>query len=91
MQPALDHGNDSPYLTTKEAALYLRLEESTLNAMRWRQEGPAWRKHGGKVVYHIDDLNLWSRARHSNPSELPAFDRHQDNSRDHKSGDGTRR
>ena len=53
----------SPYLTASEAAIYLRLEERTLNNMRWRSEGPGYRKHGGKVVYHIEELDAWSRAR----------------------------
>ncbi|RAN36957.1 MULTISPECIES: helix-turn-helix domain-containing protein [Hyphomonadaceae] len=59
---------ESPYLTAAEAAAYLRLEESTLNAMRWRKEGPNWRKHGGKVVYHRDALDRWSRMRDSDPA-----------------------
>ena len=59
---------ESPYLTAAEAAAYLRLEESTLNAMRWRKEGPNWRKHGGKVVYHRDALDRWSRGRDSDPT-----------------------
>lgn len=50
----------SPYLTANEAANYLRLEERTLNNMRWRGEGPHWRKHGGKVIYHRNDLDGWS-------------------------------
>ena len=58
---------ESPYLTPSEAATYLRLEESTLNAMRWRKEGPCWRKHGGKVVYHLAALDKWSRSRDSDP------------------------
>jgi len=57
----------SPYLTAKEAAAYLRLEEATLNSMRWRKEGPCWRKHGGKVVYHRDALDKWSISRDSDP------------------------
>lgn len=57
----------SPYLTPEEAAAYLRLQESTLNSMRWRKEGPCWRKHGGKVVYHRDALDKWSRSRDSDP------------------------
>jgi len=51
---------ESPYLTANEAAHYLRLEERTLNNMRWRGEGPHWRKHGGKVIYHRSDLDGWS-------------------------------
>lgn len=57
----------SPYYTPAEAAAYLRIEESTLNAMRWRNEGPCWRKHGGKVVYHKDALDKYSMSRDSNP------------------------
>lgn len=61
----------SPYLTSGEAAAYLRLEERTLNNMRWRGEGPSWRKHGGRVVYHRDELDNWSRGRDSNPDNRP--------------------
>ena len=68
MEQAVNHNIQSPYLTAAEAAAYLRLEESTLNAMRWRKEGPNWRKHGGKVVYHKDALDHWSRLRDSDPN-----------------------
>ena len=51
----------SPFLTTEEAANYLRLKERTLNNMRWRGEGPHYRKHGGRVMYHKHDLEGWSR------------------------------
>ncbi|MEL7546099.1 MAG: helix-turn-helix domain-containing protein [Pseudomonadota bacterium] len=61
----------TPYLTAAEAAAYLRLEESTLNAMRWRKEGPCWRKHGGRVVYHKDSLDFWSESRDSDPGNRP--------------------
>jgi excisionase family DNA binding protein len=57
----------SPYFTPAEAAAYLRMEKSTLNAMRWRREGPNWRKHGGKVLYHRDALDRWSLSRDSDP------------------------
>lgn len=69
----------TPYLTAAEAAAYLRLEESTLNAMRWRKEGPCWRKHGGKVVYHKDSLDLWSRSRDSDPDNRPKNKNGKDN------------
>ncbi len=52
---------ESPFITPDEAANYLRLEARTLNNMRWRGEGPRYRKHGGKVIYHIKDLQVWSR------------------------------
>jgi len=56
---------NSPYLTAEEAAEYLRLEARTINNMRWRGEGPNFRKHGGKVIYHRDDLDEWSQGRDS--------------------------
>lgn len=51
---------DSPFLTPAEAAKFLRIKLRTLNNMRYRDEGPRYRKHGGTVVYHIDDLRAWS-------------------------------
>ena len=71
--------NGSPYLTALEAAAYLRLEERTLNNMRWRGEGPSWRKHGGRVVYHKDALDNWSRERDSDPDNRPKNNNKNDN------------
>jgi hypothetical protein len=50
----------SPYLTTKEAAAFLRIKPRTLANMRSQELGPAYRKHGGRVVYTIEDLIVWS-------------------------------
>lgn len=50
----------SPFLYVKEAAAYLRLKKRTLDNMRWQGVGPRFRKHGGRVVYHRDDLKEWS-------------------------------
>ena len=66
----------SPYMLAGEAAQYLRLEERTLNNMRWRGEGPDYRKHGGKVIYHRDDLDSWSRGRNTHID--PENDSHDD-------------
>jgi hypothetical protein len=52
----------SPFFTVKEAAAFLRLRPRTLDNMRWRGTGPKFRKHGGRIVYHIDDLVEWSRG-----------------------------
>lgn len=51
------------YLTTKQAAAYLGLSPRTLERMRREGGGPVYRKHGRHVLYHIDDLDAWSRAR----------------------------
>lgn len=57
----------SPFLTTKEAAKYLRISVRTMENWRWSNDGPEYRKHGGTVVYHIDDLNdfstVWNKSR----------------------------
>lgn len=53
----------SPFFSTGEAALYLRIERRTLENMRWRGEGPRYRKHGGRVRYHVADLDSWSESR----------------------------
>ena len=57
----------SPFLTTKEAASYLRISVRTMENWRWSDDGPGYRKHGGPVVYHIDDLNdfstVWNKSR----------------------------
>jgi predicted DNA-binding transcriptional regulator AlpA len=52
----------SPFLDVIEAAAYLRLKRRTLDNMRWQGIGPRFRKHGGRVVYHRDDLNDWSEG-----------------------------
>jgi hypothetical protein len=53
---------DSPYLTPREAAAFLRLKRRTLANMRHRRTGPHYRKHGGRIVYSVDDLKAWSSA-----------------------------
>lgn len=59
---------ESPYLTTEEAAAVVRLAPATLRNMRSRGAGPAFRKHGRLVRYHIDDLNAWSASRQTDTS-----------------------
>ncbi len=54
---------DSPYLSAKEAALYLRVSLRSLEHFRSEGGGPAYRKHGGTVVYHLQDLERWSARR----------------------------
>ena len=53
----------SPYLSIDEAALYLRITERALEHYRGDGGGPAYRKHGGSIVYHRDELDLWSAQR----------------------------
>jgi len=45
--------------TTCEAAERLRLNARTLENMRGNGTGPPFRKIGGRVFYHLDDLKDW--------------------------------
>ena len=47
-------------LRTPEAARYLGLSGRTLEKHRTYGTGPAYHKLGGRVVYAIDDLNIWA-------------------------------
>jgi len=53
----------SPFLNTRDAAIYLGMHLRSLENMRWRGEGPRYRKHGGLVRYHVGDLESWSDSR----------------------------
>jgi predicted DNA-binding transcriptional regulator AlpA len=48
------------YLRTKEAAEFLSLSARTLEKHRTYGTGPAYRKLGGRVVYSLDDLEIWA-------------------------------
>jgi excisionase family DNA binding protein len=48
---------NSQFFTVDEAAHYLRLSKRTLDNMRWMGTGPTFRKHGGRVCYHFDELS----------------------------------
>ena len=57
----------SKFLTTIEAAEYLRLVPHTLENMRWMRIGPDYRKHGGRVFYDLDELKAWSERQRAKP------------------------
>ena len=63
MEPDLETSPEAPFLTTKEAARFLKLKPNTLEKMRVYGGGPVYRKHGRHVRYHIEDLNAWSDLR----------------------------
>jgi len=60
------------YLTTPEAAGYLRLKPNTLEKMRSSGRGPKFRGHGRNVVYAIEDLDAWSGERVRQSTSDPA-------------------
>ena len=53
----------SPFLSVDEAALYLCVSPRALEHYRGEGGGPAYRKHGGSIVYHKLDLDRWSALR----------------------------
>lgn len=54
--------NDGTHLTTKAAALHLGLSYRSLERWRVQGYGPVGRRFGRKWLYHIDDLDDWSRS-----------------------------
>jgi hypothetical protein len=54
---------ENPFRTVIEAAAFLRLTRGALDRYRWLGGGPRYRKHGGRIFYHIDDLVAWSESR----------------------------
>jgi predicted DNA-binding transcriptional regulator AlpA len=54
---------DNPFLTIEEAAAVLRVKRRTLDNLRWAGNGPKFRRHGGRIVYHRDELLEWSEQR----------------------------
>jgi hypothetical protein len=56
----------TPWMTTAEAAVYLRRSPMTLANWRRDKIGPPWHQPGGEhgnVVYHRDELDAWQRGR----------------------------
>jgi hypothetical protein len=58
--------NQNPFLNVGEASDFLRLKKRTLDNMRWMGTGPSFRKHGGRIFYHIDELKEWSLETRAN-------------------------
>jgi len=63
--------NDNPFLTVEETAKLLRVKRRTLDNLRWKGEGPPWRRHGGRIVYHRDEVLAWSEQRRAGTTALP--------------------
>lgn len=60
----------SPFMTEDEAADFLKLKPKTLRNMRWRGEGPCYRKHGARVVYEVNDLTSYSEISKLQPYQV---------------------
>lgn len=48
------------YLRTPDAARFLGLSGRTLEKHRTYGTGPTYRKLGGRIVYAIEDLQVWA-------------------------------
>lgn len=61
------------YLTNEEAAAYLRLSPRTLEKQRVIGGGPRFRKFGRRVLYAIEDLEMWAKARACDMTSDPNY------------------
>src|SRR3546814_16376296 len=62
----------SPFLTTDQAAAYLKISAKSLTRLRRAGQGPPFRRHCRFVQHHIDALDSWSRAsRAQEPGRVP--------------------
>ncbi len=77
-RPAIEKGPDgylklpspSNYLTTREAAAFLRLSKSFLDKARLYGGGPRFQRFGRKILYRHADLDDWARQhRYGSTSE----------------------
>ena len=61
------------YLTTEEAATFLRISPRTLEKRRVTGGGPRFCKLGGRVVYAVHDLDAWADARRFKDTSEPGY------------------
>ena len=53
----------SPYLLTKDAAAYLRMDPRTMERLRRTGAGPKFTKLGRKCGYRVEWLSDWAESR----------------------------
>lgn len=61
------------FLTTEEAAAFLRLSPRTLEKQRVLGGGPRFRKFGARVVYAAVDLRAWADGRAYGMTSDPGY------------------
>ncbi len=61
------------YLSNAEAAAFLRLSPRTLEKQRVIGGGPRFRKFGRRVLYSIDDLEVWANSRSFEMTSDPGY------------------
>ena len=52
----------SDYLTRPQLAVELGRDIRTLQRWAWQRKGPKFRRIGGRVLYHKDDVLAWIEA-----------------------------
>jgi hypothetical protein len=55
--------DDDHHLTQKQLAFRWRISQRTLEAWRWRGEGPPYLKIGGRCIYRWQDVKAFEAAR----------------------------
>ena len=60
--------SDDLFLTIEDAAKLLRVKRRTLDNLRWKNIGPPYRRHGGRIVYSRKELLEWSEQRRARTS-----------------------
>ncbi len=50
---------DRKFLTTPEAAAYLRVKKETMEAWRIRGGGPRFRRAGRRILYALEDIEAF--------------------------------
>lgn len=61
------------FLTTVEAAAFLRLSPRTLEKQRVLGGGPQFRKFGARVLYAASDLRSWADSRAYGMTSDPGY------------------
>jgi hypothetical protein len=64
--------SDNPFLTIDETAELLRVNRRTLDNLRWQDAGPPFRRHGGRIVYHRNEVLAWSEQRRARTATEPS-------------------
>jgi hypothetical protein len=73
LQPTAVPTADPEFLTTEEAAAFLRLSPRTLEKHRVLGGGPRFRKFGARVRYAAVDLRAWADGRAYEMTSDPGY------------------
>jgi hypothetical protein len=63
---------DTRHLNQIDLARRWKLSERTLERWRWLEQGPSYLKIGGRVVYRLEDVEAFEKARLHDSRPRPA-------------------